>query len=472
MATVDQNKTSYLVELRQLGYLAAPIVIAQVSYMALNVVDVVVSGQYGVVDQAGVALGQSAFSPLTLLAMGALMAVTPTVAQLHGAKKTHETGPIVRQALWLSLFLALVIIAIMYNLEPLYHAVGVDEVAIPVSMGYLKALSFGIPAFLAFYALRNLCEGLEMTLSTMLIVLSALALKIPLTYGLVFGIGEFNGFGGAGCGIASAIVFWYMLIAMVVAISMTRLRESRVFERFDTPKFDAIGRLAILGFPMGLTIFVEIAFFSASTILIGRLGVVAVAAHQIVLSVGLIGFMTSYSICIATTIRSALHVGGGNTQNTNKTALASTTIAVGLGVVFVVILLLLHNEIASVYSSSDEVLKLTTPLFMLCAVFLFLDTIQHSFIGTLRGFKDATVPMIQAASSFWCVGMPVGIVLTFGLVFVQPLGVHGFWYGLIVAATIASMLQFVRVRWVLRNAHMFVPTDVPAKNDSSSDTAS
>lgn len=311
-----------------------------------------------------------------------------------------------------------------------------------------------------------------MTLSTMLIVLSALALKIPLTYGLVFGIGEFNGFGGAGCGIASAIVFWYMLIAMVVAISMTRLRESRVFERFDTPKFDAIGRLAILGFPMGLTIFVEIAFFSASTILIGRLGVVAVAAHQIVLSVGLIGFMTSYSICIATTIRSALHVGGGNTQNTNKTALASTTIAVGLGVVFVVILLLLHNEIASVYSSSDEVLKLTTPLFMLCAVFLFLDTIQHSFIGTLRGFKDATVPMIQAASSFWCVGMPVGIVLTFGLVFVQPLGVHGFWYGLIVAATIASMLQFVRVRWVLRNAHMFVPTDVPAKNDSSSDTAS
>lgn len=426
--------------------------------MALNVVDVVISGQYAVVDQAGVALGQSAFSPLVLLAMGTLMAVGPTVAQLHGAEKTGETGQIVRQALWLAVVLSLVIIAIMHNLEPLYRVIGVDEVAIPISMGYLRALSFGIPAFLAFYALRNLCEGLEMTLSTMLIVLSALVLKIPLTYVLVFGVGEFNGFGGAGCGVASAIIFWYMLIAIVFAISLTRLKESRVFERFDTPKFDTIGRLAKLGFPMGLTIFVEIAFFSAATILIGRLGVVAVAAHQIVLSVGLIGFMTSYSICIATTIRTALHVGGGNTQNTNKTALASTTIAIGLGVIFVLVLLTLHNEIARVYSSNNEVLNLTTPLFMLCALFLFLDTIQHSFVGTLRGFKDANVPMLQAVASFWCVGMPIGIVLTFGLVMVQPFGVHGFWYGLIIAAATASILQLVRVRWVLRNAHMFVPS--------------
>ena len=472
MVTVNHDTTSFLVELRQLGFLAVPIVIAQVSYMALNVVDVVISGQYAVVDQAGVALGQSAFSPLVLLAMGTLMAVGPTVAQLHGAEKTAQTGQIVRQALWLAVVLSLVIVAIMHNLEPLYRVIGVDEVAIPISMGYLKTLSFGIPAFLAFYALRNLSEGLEMTLPTMVILLSALALKIPLTYFLVIGIGEFEGFGGMGCGLATAIIYWYMLIAVVVAICTTRLRESNVFERFDTPKFSEIAPLAQLGFPMGLTIFVEIAFFSAATILIGRLGVVAVAAHQIVLSVGLIGFMISYSLCIATTIRVALHVGAGRTEDTRKTASAAATIAIGFGTVFAASLFMFRHELAGVYTKSLEVITLTKPIFILCAIFLFLDTIQHSFIGTLRGYKDANVPMARAAISFWGLGVPVGILLTFGVVIVQPFGVDGFWYGLILAALVASVLQLVRVRWVLQNTEMFTPcgdTDTKLRTDRNTD---
>lgn len=466
MDTMKSNPTSYLSELKQLGFLAVPIVIAQVSYMALNVVDVVISGHFGVVDQAGVSLGQSAFSPLVLLAMGTLMAVGPSVAQLHGAGKTAETGQIVRQALWLALFLSLLIVVIMPNLEPLYRAIGVDEIAIPISMGYLKALSFGIPAFLAFYALRNLSEGMEMTLPTMVILLSALAFKIPLTYLLVFGVGEFEGFGGMGCGLASTFIFWYMLIAIIVAIFVTRLKESTVFERLDTPKLNAIVPLARLGFPMGLTIFVEIAFFSAATILIGRLGVVAVAAHQIVLSVGLIGFMISYSLCIATTVRVALHVGAGRTEDTRKTALAATTIAIGFGACFALVLFIFPHELASVYTKSTEVITLAKPIFVLCAIFLFLDTIQHSFIGTLRGYKDANVPMVRAALSFWGLGMPVGIILTFGVVIVQPFGVEGFWYGLIAAAMVASVLQLVRVRWLLGNTQMFVQTDVSTQGDA------
>lgn len=467
---MNSNSTCYWSELKQLGFLAGPIVIAQVSYMALNVVDVVISGHFGVVDQAGVSLGQSAFSPLVLLAMGTLMAVGPTVAQLHGAEKTTETGPIVRQALWLALFLSLLIIAIMHNLESMYRVIGVDELAIPISMGYLKALSFGIPAFLAFYALRNLSEGMEMTLPTMVILLSALAFKIPLTYFLVFGIGEFDGFGGMGCGLATTFIFWYMLIAIIVAIYLTRLQESTVFERFDGPKLSAIAPLARLGFPMGLTIFVEIAFFSAATILIGRLGVVAVAAHQIVLSVGLIGFMISYSLCIATTIRVALHVGAGRTQDTRKTASAAMTIAVVFGTCFALVLLTFRYELASMYTKSLEVITIAKPIFVLCAIFLFLDTIQHSFIGTLRGYKDANVPMVGAALSFWGLGIPIGVVLTFGVVVVQPFGIMGFWWGLITAATTASVLQLARVRWVLGNTQMFVPTDGPTQTVASDKT--
>ena len=418
---MNSDSTSFLEELRKLGFLALPIVVAQVSYMALSVVDMLISGHYGVVDQAGVGLGYSAFSPIVLLAVGTLMAVSPSVAQLHGAEKTEETGPLVRQAIWLALILALVIVVIMHNLEPLYRAIGVDELAIPVSMGYLKTLSIGIPAFLAFYALRNLCEGLEMTLPTMVTLVSALALKIPLTYVLVFGIGKFDGFGGMGCGLATAIIMWYMLIAIVVSIFVTRLKESNVFARVDPPKFDEIVQLAKLGFPMGLTLFVEIAFFSMATILIGRLGVVVVAAHQIVLSVGLIGFMISYSLCIATTIRVALHVGARRVQSTKTTSLAASTMAIGLGISFAIVLFLFQHELARLYSNSLEVMTVATPIFLLCAFFLFFDTLHHSFIGTLRGYKDAKIPMVSAAVAYWGLGLPLGLVLTFGLFIIQPL---------------------------------------------------
>lgn len=198
----------------------------------------------------------------------------------------------------------------------MYRAIRVDEIAIPMSMSYLKALSFGIPAFLAFHALRNLSEGLEMTVPPIVILLSALAFKIPLTYLLVFGIGGFEGFGGVSRGLATTFIVWYVLIAIIVAIYITRLKESTVYKRFDRSKLSAIAPLARLGFPMGSTIFVEIAFFSAATILIGRLGVVAIVAHQVVLSVGLIGFMISYSLCNATIVQVVLHVGAGRTQDT------------------------------------------------------------------------------------------------------------------------------------------------------------
>lgn len=443
---------SFFTELQRLASLAAPIVVAQVSYMAINVVDVVISGQYGVVDQAGVALGQSVYSPVILLAVGTLMAVSPTVAQLHGAKRTDETGPIVRQALWLSVILAVIVVVIMHNLELLYRTVGVDEVAIPISMDYLRALSFGVPAFLAYFALRNLCEGLAMTIPTMVILLAALALKIPLTYCLVFGIGGFEGLGGEGCGIATAVVFWLMLVAIVVTIILSQLKQSTVFERFDLPDFPAIFKLAKLGFPMGLTIFVEIAFFSVATLFIGRLGVEAVAAHQIVLSIALVGFMISYSMCIATTIRVAFHVGAGSTDKPKITAWVATTIAICLGIVFAIVLLTFRHQLVGIYTSNSEVIALAVPLFFLCSVFLFFDTIQHSFIGVLRGFKDATVPMFRAAISFWGLGIPVGILLTFGLFF-EPFGIKGFWYGLILATMAALILHFGRLRSMLSHAN-------------------
>lgn len=449
---------SYLREFRRLGTLTAPLVVTQISQMGMTVVDVVITGRYGYVDQAGVGLGTSLFWPIMLLLTGTLMAVTPTVAQLSGARRIAETGFVVRQAIWLALFLAILIVAALNNVEPLYRFIGVDEVAIPISVSYLRAVSFGVPALLCYFVLKNLCEGMGMTVPSMIILISALTIKIPLTYALVFGIGEFDGLGGVGCGVATAAIMWFQLLCIVIAISITRIRHSGVFTRIDRPQFSVIGKLTKLGFPIGLTIFVEVAFFSFAGLMIGKLGAQATASHQIAMSIGGLGFMIPLALGMASTIRVGTNVGAARLHVVRRTVVVASIVGFFIALLVALILLTFRHQIVMLYSEDSVVLALAAKLLLLCALFQIFDASQVVSVGALRGFKDTTVPMILATISYWGLGMPAGFILAFGIGEFNGLGAIGFWYGLVFGLLVASILQFMRLRWVTNNADKFAPT--------------
>lgn len=449
---------SYLREFRRLGTLTAPLVVTQISQMGMTVVDVVITGRYGYVDQAGVGLGTSLFWPIMLLLTGTLMAVTPTVAQLNGARRVAETGFVVRQALWLALFLAIVIVLALNNVEPVYRFIGVDELAIPISVSYLRGVSFGVPALLGYFVLKNLCEGMGMTVPSMLILISALTIKIPLTYALVFGIGEFSGLGGVGSGYATAAIMWYQLLCIVVAVSITRIRHSGVFARFDFPKFEVIGKLTKLGFPIGLTIFVEVSFFSFAGLMIGKLGAQAFASHQISMSVGGLGFMIPLALGMASTIRVGTNVGAARFHVVRRTVGVATVVGFLIALVVALIMLTFRHQIVALYSTDPAVLTLAAQLLLLCALYQVFDASQVISVGALRGFKDTTIPMILATVSYWALGMPVGYVLAFGIRNFAGMGAIGFWYGLVFGLLVSACLQFLRLRWVTKNAARFAPS--------------
>jgi len=442
---------SYTKEAKRLGILAGPLIVAQLSQMGMGVIDVVIAGRYGAVDLAGVGLGSSLFWPLTLLLTGTLMAVTPTVAQLHGGNRTTETGPVVRQALWMAFILALLIFTVLQNVEPFFRWVNVDPAAIPIASQYLADLSYGVFAMLGYYVLKNLCEGLGFTLPSMVILLFALAIKIPLTYVLVFGYGEFEGLGGIGCGRANAVIMWFQLICIVIAIQITRIRLSRVFQKIEWPHFSTIFSLAKLGLPMGLTIFVEVSFFSVVTLLVGKLGVNAVASHQIAMSVGGLGFMIPLALGMASTIRVGTNIGAKRFHAARRSVVVAMISSISVGLVIATILLLTRHQIVQLYSTNSEVVLLAAHLLLFCAIFQLFDSSQVTAVGSLRGAKDAKVPMLLATISYWLIGMPIGIVLTFGGFGFTGLGVVGFWYGMIIGLACASLLLVLRLRWVTNN---------------------
>lgn len=428
--------------------------VAQVSQMGMSVVDVVMAGRYGAEDLAGVGLGSGLYWPIMLLLTGTLLAVTPTIAQLYGAGRVAETGAVARQAIWLGAFLGVVVFFVLRNVEPLYRLLEVDPRAIPISVEFLRAQSYGIFGLLGYLVLRNLCEGMGMTVPTMVIVLSALVLKVPLTYVLVFGMGDFEGLGGVGCGWATAATMWFQLLGALVAVRVTRIVKSGFFNGIEWPDWAAIGRLVRLGLPMGGVIFIEVSFFSAVTLLIGRLGVEAVAAHQIAMNVASIGFMIPLALSLATTIRVGAVVGAQNFRVARRTMLVAIVISLLVGLGIAIVLFIGRTPIVSLYSDDATVLGVAATLLLMCAFFQLFDASQVTAIGTLRGFKDANVPMVLVLLAYWIVGMPLGIALAFGIGTFEGLGVIGFWWGLIAGLALAALLLLARVAWVSKNIQL------------------
>ena len=150
------NRRPLLAEFRSLGVLAVPIIITQLAQMGMGVADAIMAGRVSATDLAGIALGGNLYWPLMLLMSGIVMAVTPTVSQLHGGGRIADTGAVVRQALWIAVCGGVTVALLLQHVEPVFRLLGVDERAIWVASGYLGAASLGLPAILAYVALRSL----------------------------------------------------------------------------------------------------------------------------------------------------------------------------------------------------------------------------------------------------------------------------------------------------------------------------
>ncbi len=318
-------------ELGRLVRLGTPVVLAQLALMGMGVVDTLFAGRVSAEDLAGVALGGNVLWPTLLLLMGALMALTPNVAQLHGAGRTHEIGELVRQGEWLALVLAVPAVWVLSHGGVVYRLVGADAAILPYAVAYLDWVRLGVPAILLFVVGRYLCDGLGDTRPAMVVTGVAFLLNAFLDWVFVFGRLGAPALGGPGCGLATALVLWFELLAMAAFVCLRRYREpTRLFERFSPPDPRRLAALVRLGVPIGLASFFEVAAFSIVTLLVARLGAVAVAAQQIAFSINGILFMIPMSLGMAATIRIGHHLGAGRRDDARHTARVAMTASVTL----------------------------------------------------------------------------------------------------------------------------------------------
>ena len=432
----------FLDEVRTSAVLAAPLVCGHLSTGLIGFVDSVIAGHHGTATLASVAVGTALFWLPMMVPMGTLMSLPPSVSQLDGAGRRGEIGALFRQALWLAAGLGILLFAFLsvagYALAPM----GIAQDIRPGTIAFLHGIRWGVPALTLYLAMRYLSDGMHWTLPTMLLGFGGLLVLVPLGFALTFGIAGLPALGAGGLGIASAVMMWAQACAFALYLARARrFADLGLFARFDGPHWPPVRGLLATGLPIGVTVAMEGSLFIVTALLIGRLGTVPVAAHQIAINVASLCFMIPLGLAEATTVRVGHALGRGSRDAMRRAAFAGYTLALCTQACSALVLLLGRHQLVALYTHDASVAALAASLLLYAAAFQFPDGIQVLSAGALRGLKDTRVPMFLAALAYWGIGMPLGAGLGLGLGgFTTASGPRGMWIGLIAGLTVAAVL--------------------------------
>jgi len=428
-------------ELRAVLSLALPVAAVQVGMMAMGVVDTIMVGHYAARDLAAVALGNLYFFSAVVFPMGLLMALDPVVSQAVGARDREAVGRSLQRGVALALVLGIPAALVLIPGEPLLHLLKQPLEVAPVAGGYAHAAIPGVFPFLAFIVFRQTLQAMGRVAPIVLtIVLSNLA-NFFFNWVLIYGRLGFPEMGAVGSGWASSLSRWLMFLGLLI-LSWPLLRSYLLPFRRDAFQLRPLGRMVRLGAPIGVQFSLEYGAFGATGILMGWLGTVAMAGHQVAMNLSSLTFMVPLGISQASAVLVGQGVGREDPGGARRAAGAGLFLGACFMAFTALAFLFFPGPLARVYSGDLEVLALAVALIPLAGIFQVFDGLQVVASGVLRGVGDTRAPMVLNLLGFWCIGMPVGIWLAFK----AHLGPAGLWWGLVLGLAAVSVLLLFRVR--------------------------
>ena len=430
----------------RLGVLALPILITQFCQAALGVVDSIMAGRVSALDLAAVAVGAGIWLPLFLLATGILIATTPLIGEAIGQNKHSQVPHITQQSIWTASVIGLCGFIIVNLMPNVLSIMGVPENIQPIATQYLHGVSFGFPALAIYAVLRSYCEALGRPEPVTVISIIGLLADIPLNYIFIHGLFGMPEMGGAGCGVATALVLWINVLLLGAYTTFSKRQQfasTRFFYSFTAPNREQITKLLKLGIPIGLSIFFEASLFSLGALVISPLGELATASHQVALSVTSQLFMIPISVAMALTIMVSNRFGEKNLLALRHVQATGLIWTVLIALVCMLGIWLFRPQLAAAFTDNLELRAQAMHLLIFALAYQLFDGWQVNVAGILRGMQDTTIPMWVTLFCYWVVALPLGVYL----VRFTDVGAQGFWMALITGLFLSSILLTLRLRY-------------------------
>jgi MATE family multidrug resistance protein len=417
--------------------------IGQLGVIILGFADTMMVGRYGTDELAAAGFVNNLFNLVIVFSTGFSYGLTPLVGGLYGRGEHGGTGRLLKNALAVNASVAVVLMLIMGALYLNVHHLGQPAELLPLIRPYYMVLLLSLVFVLLFNAFKQFSDGITDTLTPMYIMLGGNVLNIFGNWLLIYGNWGCPEMGLLGAGVATLISRVVMLIVFVFIFLHARryapCREG--FWNSYVNKEDSMS-LMHMGMPVGLQMGMETASFSLTAVMVGWIGTAALAAHQVMLTVGQLGFMMYYGMAAAVAVLVSNYHGRGDADSVQRTVSSGFRIILCMAVMVCVPLLVFRGQIGYLFSDDAQVVEMVAMLVVPFVIYQFGDGLQCNYSNALRGISDVKKVSYYAFIAYFLVSLPSAYI--FG--FVCDWGLTGIWCSFPLGLTTAGTLFYMRFR--------------------------
>ena len=435
--------------------LAFPIILGEVSQMMLGIIDTAMVGAVSYKQLAAAALVMSVINIPYVFGIGITISVSQMVSMAHGRRDGKLVSHYLYNGFWLCAVSGVAIsIVIELSKNILFH-LDQDPVVAQLALPYLQIMGWSVIPMILFLSLKQFTDGLEFTKTAMILSLAALPLNAFLNWLLIYGNWNFPRMELVGAGWATLItrIFIFIFLALIVLYHKTFSRYIAIRSIAWKFRWETIKELLHIGVPSSFQISMEAGAFAVSGILIGTIGAVEQAAHQIALSCASLTFMVSMGLSQAGSIRTSNSFGRNDWPLIKAIGKSTLYMALIYGTLCALIFIFLRNKLPLIFNDNIEVVSMTSYLLLFAALFQISDSTQAISAGLLRGIKDVKVPTYFIAIAYWAIGIPVGCLLAFHF----KMGAAGIWTGFITGLTFSATFLTLRFKKMVgKNRQIFI----------------
>ena len=426
-------------ELRPTLRLALPLILAEIGWMSMIIVDTMMVGRlpYSAEAIGAVSISSSLFIVFAFFGEGLLIGLDTLVSQSFGAGHREDCHTSLVNGIYLSFAIAPFLAIPVWIIPRYFERFGVTHPVAVLAAPYMRTLSAGLIPLLLYFAIRRTLQGMNMVRPIAVALVTANLVNFFGNYILIFGKLGFPAYGVTGSGIATCISRAYL--ATVLVVYLLRYDAHHKTELLNTPlkpDLTRIRQLITLGLPAAIQITAEVAVFALVATLIARLGAVAQAGHQIALNTVAFTYMIPLGLSSAAAVRVGQALGRGDPVGARDAGNTAILLGASFMSTMSVALLVFPHYIARFYTADETVIHSATVLLMAGAAFQLFDGIQTVATGSLRGTGDTRTPMLCHFSAYWLMGLPLGTYLCFR----QHWGALGLWIGLSLSLILIGIL--------------------------------
>jgi multidrug resistance protein, MATE family len=436
-ATQSPPAGSFRSELRALLRLAIPVVLSELGWMAMTIVDIIMVGRLSPAAIGAVGVSSAIFYTPSLFGIGLLLGLDTLVSQAFGRGDYDDCHRALAQGVYLAVAYTPIAMLLVSIAPHFFPAMGITEAVRDPATAYTRLLVYSTLPLLLYAAFRRYLQGVGKVRPVTFALISANLINWFGNWALIYGKLGLPAMGVRGSALSTCLARVYMAAVLIWwAWKHERDRGHPLFAHWPGLRPAQFRRLLQLGWPAASQMLFEVGAFSLATLFAARLSPDVLAAHQIVLNCASVSYMVPLGFSAAAAIAVGHAVGAGN----RPLARRAGSIAIAIGGVFMAAaaaaFLIVPRTLIHIYTHDSKTVAVGVRLLAVAAVFQIFDGVQGIGTGALRGLGQTRGPMLINLVAYGAIGLPIGYLLCFK----TPLGIYGLWTGLTLALIFAAGL--------------------------------